>query len=258
MSDVNDNRWNQSEGSGTNISDVDSRDENTGDPADLPVEDPVEESGSDPVIEVPVEDPVEESGSGPVIEVEDIEEKKTEEKIGVNGKKVMNPVLEWVIIIAIAVAAALFINFVIIINSVVPSGSMETTIMTGSRMMGLRVTYWFNDPERGDIIVFKYPDDPSENFVKRVIGLPGETVEIIGGVTYIDGEKLDEPYLKETPLPRDFGPFEVPDECYFVMGDNRNNSNDARFWKNKYVPRSSVLGKAMFVYWPISRIGALK
>ena len=259
MSDVNDNRWDQTEGSGMNISDEDSRDVNAGDQTDLPVEDPAEDDGSGPVIdEVSVEDPAEDSGSGPVIEVEDIEERNAGDKTGKNGKKVMNPVLEWVIIIAIAVAAALFINFVIIINSVVPSGSMETTIITGSRMMGLRVTYWFNDPERGDIVVFKYPDDPSENFVKRVIGLPDETVEIIGGVTYIVGVKLDEPYLKETPLPRDFGPFEVPDECYFVMGDNRNNSNDARFWKNKYVPRSSVLGKALFVYWPINRIGALK
>lgn len=197
-------------------------------------------------------------GAQPQIVVEDIEERQAGTKTGKDGKKKMNPILEWVVIIAIAVAAALFINFVIIINSVVPSGSMETTIMTGSRMMGLRVTYWFSDPQRGDIIVFKYPDDPSENFVKRVIGTPGDTVEIIGGVTYVNGEKLDEPYLKETPVPRDFGPYEVPEDSYFVMGDNRNNSNDARFWKNTYVPRSSVLGKALFVYWPINRIGALK
>lgn len=197
-------------------------------------------------------------GARPQIVVEDIEERQAGTKAGKDGKKKMNPILEWVVIIAIAVAAALFINFVIIINSVVPSGSMETTIMTGSRMMGLRVTYWFSDPQRGDIIVFKYPDDPSENFVKRVIGTPGDTVEIIGGVTYVNGEKLDEPYLKETPVPRDFGPYEVPEDSYFVMGDNRNNSNDARFWKNTYVPRSSVLGKALFVYWPINRIGALK
>lgn len=188
------------------------------------------------------------------IEVEDIDTESGDN----NGKKKMNAVLEWVLIIAIALAAALFINFVIIINSVVPSGSMETTIMTNSRMMGLRVSYWFNDPQRGDIIVFRYPDDPSENFVKRVIGEPGDTVEIIGGVTYVNGEKLDEPYLKETPLNRDFGPYEVPEDSYFVMGDNRNNSNDARFWKNTYVPRSSVLGKALFVYWPLDRIGALK
>lgn len=196
------------------------------------------------------------SAGGSEIVVEDIDTESG--TAGENGKKKMNAAVEWILIIAIALAAALFINFVIIINSVVPSGSMENTIMTNSRMMGLRVTYWFNDPERGDIVVFKYPDDPSENFVKRVIGLPGETVEIIGGVTYVDGVKLDEPYLKETPLDRDFGPFEVPEGHYFVMGDNRNNSNDARFWKNKYVPRNSILGKALFVYWPLNRIGVLK
>ena len=175
-----------------------------------------------------------------------------------DGKKKMNPILEWLIIIAIALAAALFINYVLIVNSVVPSGSMEPTIMTNSRMMGLRVTYWFGDPQQGDIIVFKYPDDPSQNFVKRVIGTPGDTVEIKGGVTYVNGEVLDEPYLNETPKARDFGPYEVPEDCYFVMGDNRNNSHDSRFWTNTYVPRSSVLGKALFCYWPLDRIGPLK
>ncbi len=187
------------------------------------------------------------------VEVENIDEKDQKK-----DKKKMNPILEWVLIIVIAVAAALFINNVIIINSYVPSGSMESTIMTGSRMFGLRVTYWFSDPQRGDIIVFKYPDDPSQDFVKRVIGLPGDIVEIKQGVTYVNGEVLDEPYLNETPAKLDFGPYVVPDDCYFVMGDNRNNSNDSRKWKNTYVPRSYVLGKAMFCYWPLNRIGVLK
>lgn len=187
------------------------------------------------------------------VEVENIDEKGQKKE---KGK--MNPVLEWVLIIVIAVAAALFINNVIIINSYVPSGSMESTIMTGSRMFGLRVTYWFSDPQRGDIIVFKYPDDPSQDFVKRVIGLPGDTVEIKQGVTYVNGEVLDEPYLNETPAKLDFGPYVVPDDCYFVMGDNRNNSNDSRKWKNTYVPRDYILGKAMFCYWPFNRIGVLK
>ena len=187
------------------------------------------------------------------VEVENIDEKGQKKE---KGK--MNPVLEWVLIIVIAVAAALFINNVIIINSYVPSGSMESTIMTGSRMFGLRVTYWFSDPQRGDIVVFKYPDDPSQDFVKRVIGLPGDTVEIKQGVTYVNGEVLDEPYLNETPAKLDFGPYVVPDDCYFVMGDNRNNSNDSRKWKNTYVPRNYILGKAMFCYWPLNRIGVLK
>ena len=91
-----------------------------------------------------------------------------------------------------------------------------------------------------------------------MIGTPGDTVEIIHGVTYVNGEVLEEPYLKETPKDKNFGPYEVPEDCYFVMGDNRNNSNDARFWKNTYVKRDAVLGKALFCYWPPSRIGVLK
>lgn len=175
-----------------------------------------------------------------------------------NNENIKNTILSWAITIAIALALALLINNVLIVNASVPSGSMETTIMTGSRMFGLRVSYWGSDPVRGDIIIFKYPDDPSKNFVKRVIGMPGDTVEIIDGVTYVNGEELEETYLNETPADLDFGPYEVPEDSYFVMGDNRNHSNDSRMWKNTYVPRNAVLGKAVFCYWPMNRIGVLK
>ena len=167
-------------------------------------------------------------------------------------------IISWVITLAAALSLALFINNVLIVNASVPSGSMESTIMTGSRMFGLRVSYWGSDPERGDIIIFKYPDDPSVNYVKRVIGIPGNWVEIIDGVTFVNGEKLEEPYLKETPAKMNFGPYEVPEDHYFVMGDNRNNSNDSRKWKNTFVSRSAVMGKAVFCYWPLDRIGILK
>ena len=96
-----------------------------------------------------------------------------------------------------------------------------------------------------------------QNFIKRVIGTPGDVVEIKKGVTYVNGEILDEPYLKETPRALDFGPYEVPEGHYFMMGDNRNNSNDSRYWANTFVPRDYVLGKALFCYWPITYIGAL-
>lgn len=192
----------------------------------------------------------------------ELRKRKKEEKRAANPG--LYNVIEWVVIIVLAMVIALFINFVIIINSTVPTGSMEPTIMTNSRMIGLRVSYWFNDPKRGDIVVFKYPDDPSQTFVKRVIGLPGETVEIIKGVTYVDGAELDEPYINpdyyimKNMETENYGPYTVPEGCYFVLGDNRGNSRDARYWNNTYVRKKAILGKALFVYWPISRAGKLK
>ena len=185
--------------------------------------------------------------------------KNSKSKLNISTEKgVGRELLEWIIIIAAAVAFALFVDLLIIVNSVVPSGSMEPTIMTGSRMIGLRLTYLFEEPQRGDIIIFKYPDDESQLFVKRIIGLPGETVEISGGVTYVDGVAIDEPYLKETPYELDFGPYVVPEGSYFVMGDNRNHSNDARYWTNTFVARDKILGKALLCYWPLGRFGGIE
>lgn len=166
--------------------------------------------------------------------------------------------LDWIRVIVIAVCIALFLNYFVIINSTVPSGSMEPTIMTGSRMIGFRLSYVFGEVERGDIIIFKYPDDTSQNFVKRVIGLPGETVEIIGGVVYIDGTELEEDYLEVVPADEDWGPYVVPEDSYFVLGDNRNNSRDSRYWSNTYVPEDYIIGKALFCYWPFDCIGLLE
>lgn len=157
----------------------------------------------------------------------------------------------WIKMVLAAFIFAFILNNYVIVNAAVTSGSMEDTIMTDSRMMGFRLSYTFTSPERGDVIVFKYPDDESKYFVKRVIGLPGETVTIIDGKVYIDGneEPIQEDYLKETPL-GSYGPYIVPKGCYFVMGDNRNGSNDSRFWVNKYVAKDKILGKAIFSYWP--------
>lgn len=171
--------------------------------------------------------------------------------------------LDWVVVIAVALVVALVINFFIIVNSTVPTGSMENTIMSGSRMIGFRVAYWFSEPKRGDIIIFRYPDDPSQLFVKRVIGLPGETVEIIDGVTYINGEVLEEDYINEDYryVPKefeDYGPYTVPEESYFMMGDNRGNSKDSRKWNNTYVTKDAIIGKAWLCYWPFSEFGILK
>lgn len=170
-------------------------------------------------------------------------------------------VLSWILTIALAVVAALFIKNYIIINADIPSGSMENTIMTGDRLFGYRLAYKNKGPERGDIIIFKFPDDETQNYVKRVIGLPGETVVIEDAKVYIDGSPvpLEENYLKEEWTVTT-GPFtfEVPKDSYFVMGDNRNNSADARYWTNTYVTRDKILGSAVFRYFPISTAGVLK
>ena len=105
----------------------------------------------------------------------------------------------------------------------------------------------FHPPRRGDVIVFRYPKDPSRDFVKRVIGLPGETVEIHRGAVRIDGEVLDEPYLEERDL-SSLGPTLVPPESYFVMGDNRDGSSDSRHWGT--VPLENIVGKVFVRYWP--------
>ena len=117
--------------------------------------------------------------------------------------KAKQEVVSWVKTIVLAIAIALFINFVVIVNATVPTGSMENTIMAGDRVIALRLSYMFGGPERGDVAIFKYPDAPEGEtilYVKRVIGLPGETVEIKDGEVYIDGEVLEEDYIKETTL----------------------------------------------------------
>ena len=167
--------------------------------------------------------------------------------------------LQWAAAIILAAAVAIFADKFLIVNAQIPSGSMENTIMPGDRIIGNRLSYTFADPERFDIIIFRYPDDESQLFIKRIVGLPGETVEITDGKIYIDGsaEPLDDVETKE-PTSGTFGPYKVPEDSYFVMGDNRNNSLDSRFWENTFVSRDEILGKAVFRYWPLTEIKLVK
>lgn len=167
--------------------------------------------------------------------------------------------LQWAAAIILAAAVAIAADHFLIVNAQIPSGSMENTIMPGDRIIGNRLSYTFADPERFDIIIFRYPDDESQLFIKRIVGLPGETVEITDGKIYIDGsaEPLDDVETKE-PTSGTFGPYKVPEDSYFVMGDNRNNSLDSRFWKNTFVSRDEILGKAVFRYWPLTEIKLVK
>lgn len=169
--------------------------------------------------------------------------------------------LSWVFTFAAAIVLALILKNFVIINATVPTGSMENTIMPGDDLFGYRLAYQFSEPKRGDIVIFKYPDDEEEKYVKRIIGLPGETVTIVNAKVYINGSEtpLDEAYLKEEWVVAT-GPFEyeIPADSYFVMGDNRNDSWDARYWENTFVHKDKIIGKAEFIYFPFDRAGVLE
>ena len=174
--------------------------------------------------------------------------------------------------IILVVVIVTVVNNVVLINAKIPSPSMEKTIMTGDRIFGFRLAYGINidffghnytkkfrDPERFDIVIFKYPDDERTLYIKRVIGLPGEKVQILDGKVYINDseEPLDDSFCPETPLSDGDGVYQVPEDSYFMMGDNRNLSRDSRFWINKYVSRDKILGKAVLRYWPLNKIKLL-
>lgn len=164
-----------------------------------------------------------------------------------------------------AIVLAWFITHFLIANAIVPTGSMESTIMTGSRLIGNRLAYSFGKlPERGDIVIFKYPDNESIYYVKRIIGIPGDIVEIIPDVdaesethvlnsaighVYINGHPIYEDYLNEPMVVNKYMKFEVPEGAYFCMGDNRNNSYDSRYWDNHFVYEDKIIAKVVFQYW---------
>lgn len=172
-------------------------------------------------------------------------------------KDFKNEVLEWIKAIAFALVLALAIRSYIFEPMMVPTGSMIHTIEIGDRILVNKFIYRFEPLKRGDIVVFKYPDDPSQTFVKRLIGIGGDVIEIKNGVLYRNNVAVQEPYLKE-PMVGNFGPYRVPEGYYFMMGDNRNNSKDSRFWVNKFVPRKLIVGKATYRIWPLNRIGPMK
>lgn len=161
---------------------------------------------------------------------------------------VFQELLSYIKLLFIAAVIALIINKFVIVNAEVPTGSMLNTIMIGDRLIGFRLAYLFSKPERGDVVIFKYPDDESQNFVKRLIGLPNETVEIRNGIVYVNSTPLDEPYLRE-PMIGSWGPYILGEDEYFFLGDNRNDSKDSRFWTHTYVNKKQILAKAVFVYF---------
>lgn len=163
---------------------------------------------------------------------------------------------EWIETIGIAIILALLIRAFLFQPFYIPSGSMEPTLTVGDKIIVNKLGNYFKDPERGQVIVFRYPLDTSQDFIKRVIGLPGETVEIRDQIVYIDGVPLKEDYLPSDLVYPDFQPLLIPDDSYFMLGDNRNKSQDSRAWGP--LPRNLVVGKAIAIFWPMSRMGSIR
>ena len=168
------------------------------------------------------------------LQVPEMPQKSKKGKSRKEGFNLKDEVISWIQVLVAAAIIAFCVNHFIIANSEVPTSSMETTIMAGDRVIGSRLSYKFGDPQRGDIAIFIYPDDEAKGiktyYVKRIIGMPGDTIDIVDGKVYLNGSDtpLDEPYLHEPMEPEEPQHYEVPDGCYFMLGDNRNYSNDAR------------------------------
>lgn len=131
--------------------------------------------------------------------------------------------------------------------------SMKPTLQPGELLLVNKLAYKLGQPRHGDVIVFHYPGNPSEDYIKRLIGLPGDNIQIQGGLVYINGQAMDEPYISTPPNYQ--GSWEVPEDSYFVLGDNRNQSSDSHSWG--FVPIGNVVGKALIVYWPLEQIKVL-
>jgi len=178
--------------------------------------------------------------------------------------------------IVVAALLALFIRAFVVQAFKIPSGSMKPTLLIGDHILvnkfayGIRLPIWntqlvhVSNPKRGDIIVFQYPVDPSKDFIKRVIGIPGDTVRIQNKKVFVNDQPLDEPYavhsdtriLPATISTRDnMSPLAIPPDCLFVMGDNRDESHDSRFWK--FVSFDDLRGKAFIIYWSWNKDGEM-
>lgn len=161
---------------------------------------------------------------------------------------------EYVEAILVAVLITLFVRTFIAQAFRIPSGSMLPTLLIGDQLLVDKLVYRFHQPKRGDIVVFKYPEDESRDFIKRIIGLPGDTIEVRNKTVFLNGAPLDDIWGHHDesdgfriPVRDDFGPVTVPRGHYFMMGDNRENSQDSRFWG--YLEHDKIIGRAFIIYW---------
>lgn len=181
---------------------------------------------------------------------------------------------DWVESIIVAFLLAMVIRAFVVQAFKIPTGSMRMTLLEGDLILvnkfiyGAKVPFMnlrlpaLREPKRGDVLVFIYPEDKDKDFIKRLVGLPGETVEIKGGSIYINDKPAQEPVFNRVYYYNrgDFGAegqkITVPKGSYFVLGDNSASSKDSRYWG--FVPKDNLLGKALIVYWPLSRMRAIK
>jgi len=168
-------------------------------------------------------------------------------------------------VVVTAVILALIIRTFVVQAFKIPTGSMRPTLIEGDRILVNKFIYRFKTPERGDIIVFKYPEDTKKDFIKRLIALGGETVRIIDGNIWVDGvlieshKKICQTYYynkPDTPYGEEDMTIRVPDGSFYVLGDNSASSRDSRYWG--FVPKKYLVGKAFLLYWPLTRIRVLE
>lgn len=162
----------------------------------------------------------------------------------------------WIRWLGITLVVTLLIRGFVFEPVRVDGPSMESTLITDEIIAVSKAHYRLGTPQRGDVVVCHFLDDTA-NYVKRVVGLPGEVVELRNSILHINGQPIDEPYL-DKPNAHDFGPVIVPENAYFVMGDNRGNSTDSRNQVIGAIPRSRLVGKAMAIMWPFSNIGVVR
>ncbi|HNS32374.1 MAG TPA: signal peptidase I [bacterium] len=176
-------------------------------------------------------------------------------------KKIGKEATDWFKSLIWAVIIAVIVRIVFIGNFKIPTTSMVPTLKVGDRLLSNNIIYKIRPPKRGEVVIFKYPEDPKRDFVKRLVGLPGENLLIKEGNIYINGEKVvDNPvsniYYYSEGYFGNYSEVKIPEASYYVLGDNSINSKDSRYWG--FVPAKSMVGKALFIYWPPWRMDFIR
>ncbi len=171
-------------------------------------------------------------------------------------KKQKHPVRDMVETVLIALAIALLIRTFVFQPFYVPTTSMVPTLAVNDRIIVFELGMRFSEVDRGDVMVFRYPLEPELIYVKRIVGLPGDQLEIREEGVYINGEQLSEDYLPEQFTYAPYGPVTIPEDSFFGLGDNRPDSQDSRYWG--FIPRENLVGEAVMIYWPVNRAGLIR